>query len=108
MTGPVVYHAKFKAVPQQYEVVFATETGDTISRKTYGYGSTITDAPAMATIVAGKTGEFEYSEDWCTLGTGWRWTGEYDKEGYEIGEDYHYIYCGDPGLKPVSMMVMAN
>ena len=99
VTGPVVYHAKFKAVPQQYEVVFVTEAGDTISRKTYGYGATITDAPAMATIVAGKTGEFEYSEDWCTLGTGWRW---YDNDGDEIWEEYHYINCGNPGLEPVT------
>ena len=100
--GPVVYHAKFKAVPQQYEVVFATETGEEISRKMYGYGATITDAPAMTTIVAGKTGEFEYSEDWCTLGTGWHRSGKNDEYGDEIWEEYHYINCGDPGLEPVT------
>ncbi len=98
VTGPVVYKAKFKAVPRQYEVVFVTESGDTISHKKYNYGSTITDVPAKEIVVAGKTGEYEYSEDWCRLGTGWRPSENDD----ELWEEYKYIYCGNPGLEPVT------
>ena len=102
VTGPMEYQAKFKETRKQYEVVFVNDDGTELSRKMYDYGATITDAPSQATVLASKSGEYEYSDEWCTM---YVWTSyyTYDKEtGLPEPVVRRSIDCGDPGLKTVT------
>ena len=104
VTGATVYNAKFTATLKTYEVVFKNDNGTELKRKSYGYGSVITDAPTESQVLAGRTGEYVYSGEWCVIDT------NYDYNYNEATEDWEitavpYINCEDPGLKPVTKNV---
>ncbi|MBR3073806.1 T9SS type A sorting domain-containing protein [Fibrobacter sp.] len=104
VTGPTVYHVKYKATRKQYEVVFQNDDGTELVRKKYDYGSTITTVPTKAQVVKDKTGDYKYSDDWCVL----NYTYDYDcddKTGECTGIQRSYPDCYDAGLKPVTRSI---
>ena len=102
VTGPMEYQVKFKETRRQYEVVFVNDDGTELSRKMYDYGATITDVPSQATVLASKSGEYQYSDEWCTM---YVWTSYYtynEETGLPEPVVRRNLECGDPGLKPVT------
>ena len=101
VTGPTVYKAKFTATRNQYEVVFETYDGTELSRKTYDYGAKITNVPTKEQLLAGITGEYMYSGEWCKVSYWTNYSKDKDEKPVEVKER-HLLCYGDSELPLVT------
>ncbi len=101
VTGPVVYKAKYTRTPKTFEVVFKNDDGTELKRANYEYGAIITDAPSETDVLAGRTGEYAYSDKWCRLST-WM-ESVYDENTDEyVDVEHSYANCYGDGLEAVT------
>ncbi len=92
VTEPTVYKAKFTATRNQYEVVFETNDGTELSRKTYDYGAKITNVPTKEQLLAGIAGEYRYSGEWCRVSYWTNYSKDKDEKPVEVKERYLSCY----------------